>query len=699
MKNSVQNEKIKYLLGGIGTGSAVVNKDGVASFEGFVRNKDSGLFGKNLGKLEFAAYAADENKNEESFLLSAASENGEEEMHAKDFSLSPEFPFVKAVCGTKEGNAKIRISSFNPTSLHNSVDSGIPAVFYDFEIENLTDNNIFVSVCAVLSSEFEKGKAFFGFDAETGSAYIELSEQSDNFTPAEKGHIGISSTASDFSFFGTDNKDAKTASEKLLAGKGYLSNRFENLGIRDNTALLCVSKKVGAHSKESVRFLLAWNFPYFSGTNLKYAEKNYYTHYFPTLIDCIRYCFSNYTRLYNDSVCFRNSYMGTCMAPEMKDVLSAALFSLKSTKVSRDSNGVIYYFSRNSYKKQAMLADNIFFFPGLYDSEPVERIKELISPKKQAENSTDAPKAPSLYDTDCSEEEIYTRLLCIVDLYSSYKYRSDLRFFSQNWVDISYMTDILYKRINEIAPETKKIYLMSLMLCCISIMIETADILKDKKRRNGYLDKYNVFKKTFDAFIEENADEFPSEILSVYMMTSSIAGFELFSREILEKAAENLDTESQNNDFLTSAALEKMKYTEKSVKVAQSVLKNAKKTEDLCACATILSAYSGFEYDKNTFILSVFPNEKYFLDENVYRGFISFDEAYGYIEQGIDYVDIIIETGNVKVRKVKCSHRPYKVLYAGRLWPCSIEGNTVTLDSNLSLNKTKKLTLLVDTTK
>ncbi|MBO4343920.1 MAG: hypothetical protein J5844_04590, partial [Clostridia bacterium] len=689
MKTGTQNDKIKYLLGGIGTGCAVADKDGVTSFEGFVRNKDSRLFGKITGNLEFAAYVSDENKNEESFLLSGKQEDGAE--HAKDFELCPEFPFVKAECRAQKSNAIIKISAFNPTSLHNSVDSGIPAVFYDFEIENPTDNNMFVSVCAVLSSEFEKGKAFFGFDAETGSAYIELSEQSDSFTPTEKGHIGISSTASDFSFSGADNKDAKTASDKLLAGKGYLNNRFENLGIKDNTAFLCASKKLSAHSKESVRFLLAWNFPYFAGTNLKYAEKNYYTHYFPTLIDCIRYCVSNYTRLYNDSLVFRNSYMGTCMAPEMKDILSVSLFSLKSTDVSRDSNGVIYNFCKSGYKNQAMLADNIFFFPGLYDSEPVERIKELISPKKQSENSTDSPKAPSLYDTDCSEEEIYTRLLSVVDLFSSYKYRSDLRFFSQNWVDISYMTDILYKRINEIAPETKKIYLMSLMLCCISIMIETADILKDKKRRNGYLDKYNVFKKTFDKFIDENSGEFPSEILSVYMMTSSIAGFELFSREILEKAAENLDAESKNNDFLTSAALEKLKYTEKSVKVAQNVLKNAKSTEDLCASAAILAAYSGFEYDKNTFVLSVCPNEKYFLDESVYRGFVSFDEAYGYIEQGIDYVDIIIETGSVKIRKVKCSHRPYKVLYAGRLWPCSIEGNTVTLDSNLSVNKTKKL--------
>ncbi len=692
----IQNEKIKYLLGGIGTGCASVDKYGIASFDGFVRNKDSGLFESTSGKLEFAVYTSDENKNEECFLLSKGTEDGGIK-HADEFNITPEFPFVKSQC--KSERVRVRQTSFNPTSLHNSVDSGIPAVFYDFEIENLTEKSVSVSICATVSTAFEKGKAVFGFDAENGACYIELSEQSDKVPAVEKGHIGISCTSPGFSFFGTDNGNAEKSLEKLQSGKGYLSNRFENLGMNDNTALLCASVRIPAFSKENVRFLLSWNFPYFAGKNLKYAEKNYYTHYFPTLLDCIRYCFSNYTRLYNDSKSFRNAYMNTCMAPEMKEILSLSLFSQKSVKVSRDSNGVIHNFCESNYKKQAMLADSIFFFPGLYDSEPVERIKELISPKKADENNTDAPKAPSLYDTDCSEEEIYGRLLCVVNLYSSYKYRSDLRFFSQNWVDISYMTEILYKRINEIVPETKKIYLMSLMLCCISIMIETADILKDKKRRNGYLDKYNVFKKTFDAFVEENISALSSEILSVCMMTQSIAGFELFSHETLQKAAQSLDVCGENNDFLTSAALEKLKYTEKALEVAQNVLKKAKTQEDLCAGAVILSACSGFEYDKNTLVLNISPNEEYLLDENTFSGFISFDEAYGYVEQGIDYIDIIIESGSVKIRKIKCPHRPYKVLYGGRLWPCSIEGNVITLDSNLSVSKTKKLTLLVDTTK
>ena len=80
---------------------------------------------------------------------------------------------------------------------------------------------------------------------------------------------------------------------------------------------------------------------------------------------------------------------------------------------------------------------------------------------------------------------------------------------------------------------------------------------------------------------------------------------------------------------------------------------------------------------------------------------VSFDGAYGRVELGADYIELILYSGEVKVRTFLSPHRPYRVMYAGRYRICDIDAssNTVTLDSTLSVTKTKKLTVLIDLTK
>ncbi|MBQ8758627.1 MAG: hypothetical protein IJZ20_02945, partial [Clostridia bacterium] len=86
-------------------------------------------------------------------------------------------------------------------------------------------------------------------------------------------------------------------------------------------------------------------------------------------------------------------------------------------------------------------------------------------------------------------------------------------------------------------------------------------------------------------------------------------------------------------------------------------------------------------------------------DDKNFRGFISFDDAYGFVEQGIDYIEIQLVLGEIKVKSFICSHKPYKAMYAGRIWNCDIDGNVVILDSNMTVSKIKKLTMLIDITK
>ena len=98
-------------------------------------------------------------------------------------------------------------------------------------------------------------------------------------------------------------------------------------------------------------------------------------------------------------------------------------------------------------------------------------------------------------------------------------------------------------------------------------------------------------------------------------------------------------------------------------------------------------------------VLSFKPEDTLSDEDKTFTGFISFDEAYGFVEQGIDYIEIKLLTGEIKVKKFICSHKPFRVMYAGRYHNCEIEGNTVVLESNMTVTKNKKLTVLIDITK
>ena len=174
---------------------------------------------------------------------------------------------------------------------------------------------------------------------------------------------------------------------------------------------------------------------------------------------------------------------------------------------------------------------------------------------------------------------------------------------------------------------------------------------------------------------------------------------------IIDFAVNNTSFTDGDIDFYTCAALAKYGYVDLSLQALQSLFEkdmsvSEQKLYDIAmqSCVMIPS-FSGFDYDKNKMTVSFCPHDASSDDEGIFKSFISFDGAYGYVEQGIDYIEILLQSGEVKVRKFNCSHRPYKAMYAGRMWYCDIDRNTVTLDSNLAVTKSKKLTMLIDLTK
>ena len=181
-------------------------------------------------------------------------------------------------------------------------------------------------------------------------------------------------------------------------------------------------------------------------------------------------------------------------------------------------------------------------------------------------------------------------------------------------------------------------------VCTMKVMMDVADVLADKKRQIYFLDLYNCLNTALGNFVNENIKNVAERILKAQYLAVTCCGMKLYSDEIMKIAAEQLDIASDNADFFTCASLVVLGYKDKAELVMDSLLtrKIAQYEGELCdkasQCGVLIPAYSGFDYDNNSMILSFKPEDRLSDNDKTFKGFVSFCDAYGFVEQGIDYI-------------------------------------------------------------
>ncbi len=107
---------------------------------------------------------------------------------------------------------------------------------------------------------------------------------------------------------------------------------------------------------------------------------------------------------------------------------------------------------------------------------------------------------------------------------------------------------------------------------------------------------------------------------------------------------------------------------------------------------------SGFEYDAAKKHIGFYPDsEGCPLDTgDTFRCFFCTPTGYGYVEEGIDYVEINLLHGTLTLRSFGVPRIPRLVQYGGRNWRFTNENLNCILDSDLEVTPNKKLTILID---
>lgn len=699
------------MLGGLATGCIKIKDDMSSEFAGFVKSSTKEYTDKtpaNKNPLSFIVGVKFDEENKFKGAALGSFENTVPVMKTGGFD--KRFPFASTkFSGKKIKGIDISLEAFNPCIVHNPIDSAIPAAFFEFTLKNNTDKSATVSLCTVMKSFFSAGKADFGYDAVNGTSFVTLTECSRSVAARRRGTLCLATDSTDFTYETARDESLSYYYKKFCSHDGFLTDSGEigaDSGVKNISAMLSCHARVPAGKQKTVRIIAAWCFPFCGDGMVGNTEKNYYYHYFPDVLNCVTYSVSHFERLKKESLQLSKYICETNIPAKVKDLLGTYLSGIRSPYILRDGSGTLMNIPECD--TEACLAPFSYtleyLFPGITVSCMVKALKNLIYAKSKSPESGEY--MPFAYETNCKPQQIYSRLMLILRLYRSYRTLGDLKFFSENWVDIAYMADMLCRSaLHESLDDNEFINVYSTAFCTIKAMMEVADVLADKKRKIYFLELYTCVKNALGNFVKEKADKFADRIIKGQYLAQLFCGSRLYDREIVEDAAEHLNEAAEGADFFTCASLVVCGYAQKAERVMDHLVtrKIAQYEGELCdkatQCGVLLSAYSGFYYDRNSMTIS-FNIQDYLSDQDkTFRGFISFGEAYGFVEQGIDYIELQLLSGEIKVKKFICSHKPYKAMYAGRIWQSDIEGNTVTLDSNMVVSKNKKLTMLIDITK
>lgn len=368
-----KTKEISFPLGGIGSGSIGLGGDG-RFIDWEIYNKPNK--GSLNGYTHFAVKAITKNKvitkilngdllkdysgqfSQYSFGTGPTSATLAGFPHFKYVEFNGEFPFATITFSDDAFPGTVKLTAFNPFIPLNEDDSSIPAAFFNIEILNDTSDDIEYQVAFTVANPFKSAKN--EYICKDGKHYIKLYQTA--LSEDEDGY-GDLTVATDFEntlrqtywYRGTWKDGIVTFWNEFnrkedLAERNYndlQAENFINLNYAEH-ATLCSKLNLAADSSNSVRFVLAWNVPnmhnYWSGNeeDRKTYWKNYYAVLFENSFASAEYSLSNFDRLYNETLTFKDTLFSSTLDEVVLDAVSSNISVLKSPTVFRLEDGTFY---------------------------------------------------------------------------------------------------------------------------------------------------------------------------------------------------------------------------------------------------------------------------------------------------------------------------------------------------------------------
>jgi non-lysosomal glucosylceramidase len=289
------------------------------------------------------------------------------------------FPFATLRFIEQRFPGQVSLMAFNPFIPLNDADSSIPAAFFSVEIENITDQPLTYTICAVLANPAScDTQSAFAVDGVV--KHIKLTSASIVKTDIAFGDMTVATDANDIShqnyWYRGDWFDSLQVFWKDLTTPGTFTNRVYDAplpaprrGVGDHCTL-AAHVDLAPGERKSVRFVMSWNYPtcanywnppdaadaFTLGTteacacadgscgSVPATWKNYYATLFHDSTHSATYALENWDRLYEGTHAFKEALFSSTAPPYVLDAVSANLSTLKSPTVLRLEDGSFYGF-------------------------------------------------------------------------------------------------------------------------------------------------------------------------------------------------------------------------------------------------------------------------------------------------------------------------------------------------------------------
>jgi len=266
--------------------------------------------------------------------------------HFKNVTFDGSFPIAKLSFTDEDFPAVVRLCAFNPLIPHDDFHSSLPSAFFEWEIENITDEPIRFSlactVCNPAASSLNKAIK----EGDVSGIFLKSADLNDK----EKGYFDLcvltdhkDSSAQEYWYRG-GWMDGCTTYWKQFSGLDRMpERRYSEPSKRDHgTVVSYVNIPAGAKAK--VCFVIAWNVPvaynYWKPRNEECTTwRNYYATQFQTSFETAMYALKHFDWLGGKTELFAKTLQSCTLPASVKDAISANLSVLKSPTVLRLEDG------------------------------------------------------------------------------------------------------------------------------------------------------------------------------------------------------------------------------------------------------------------------------------------------------------------------------------------------------------------------
>ncbi|MBQ9117203.1 MAG: hypothetical protein IJY04_09285 [Clostridia bacterium] len=266
--------------------------------------------------------------------------------HFKNLSFDGSFPIARLSFSDDGFPAIVRLCAFNPFIPHDEFNSSLPAAFFEWEIENITNETVrFALACTVCNPASSTVNQKVSVDSSNG-VLLKSADLNEN----EIGYSDLciltdhNDTAVQEYWYRGRWMDGCTTYWKNFSTLERMPERSYPTPSRGDHSTVVSYIDIPAGGKATVCYVIAWNVPVVHNYWMPRKEeintwRNYYATQFENSVATARYAIKNFASLRDKTALFASTLQSCTLSASVKDAISANLSVLKTPTALRLEDG------------------------------------------------------------------------------------------------------------------------------------------------------------------------------------------------------------------------------------------------------------------------------------------------------------------------------------------------------------------------